>query len=158
MQSRRTSTQVQAPDTPPHSTSWKTEDDTQLTQARAQGLGWSQIAQNYFPNKTPNACRKRNERLMENQSQRNWDSIRIEALAIAYAEVREEMWKLLAVKVGEKWLVVESKVSWPFSFRILEKLQSPSHALLFVCGLFWVHAKIDVFLANSVWKKALKPY
>lgn len=79
--------------------------------ARAQGLNWAPIATQYFPTKTPNACRKRHERLMEKRSQQeNWDGVKVEALARAYLDVREHMWKMVADKVGEKWQVVESKV------------------------------------------------
>ena len=37
----------------------------------------------------------------------------IEALAKAYVDVREQMWKLLADRVGEKWQDVEAKVYHP---------------------------------------------
>ena len=44
---------------------WSQEDDLQLTKARSEGLNWGPITSRYFPMKTPNACRKRHERLME---------------------------------------------------------------------------------------------
>ena len=82
--------------------------------ARQQGLNWQPIASRYFPDKTANACRKRHERLMEKRnSADNWDGVKIETLAKAYVDVREQMWKLLADRVGEKWQNVEAKVYYP---------------------------------------------
>ena len=81
-------------------------------QARHQGLNWQPIASTYFPDKSANACRKRHERLMEKRnSADDWDGAKMEALAKAYNEVREQMWRLLADRFGgEKWTIVESKV------------------------------------------------
>ena len=93
------------------STAWSQEDDSLLMLSRAQGMNWLPIAKTHFPKKTPNACRKRHERLMEKQNQEKWDDgVRLEVLAQAYSEVREMMWKILADKVGEKWQHVENKV------------------------------------------------
>ena len=82
-------------------------------QARQQGKNWGPIAQEYFPDKTPNACRKRHERLMmHNDKTGDWDPARMEALAKAYLSVRPQMWELVASQMGgEKWTVLESKVS-----------------------------------------------
>lgn len=95
-----------------HSSSpWTTSDDNQLMQARQKGLNWQPIASKYFPTKTANACRKRHERLMEKRNSADtWDGGKIEQLAKAYTEVREEMWGLLAKRVDEKWQDVERKV------------------------------------------------
>lgn len=93
---------------------WNDSDDRQLIDARQQGLAWQPIATAYFPSKTANACRKRHERLMERVKVEQWDGIKVEDLAKAYMEVREEMWKILASKVKEgKWKVVEAKVREP---------------------------------------------
>jgi len=92
------------------SSSWSTKDDETLIQARAQGLNWNQIGPKHFPNKTPNACRKRHERLMERQNAEQWDGVKLDILAQAYMEVRRDMWSLLAARVGEKWQLVETKV------------------------------------------------
>ena len=90
---------------------WTAADDTQLIQARQQNMNWGPIAKKYFPNKTPNACRKRHERLMEKRNLNGaWNAAKFDQLAKAYAEVREPMWKLLAEKVNEKWQTVEIKV------------------------------------------------
>lgn len=90
---------------------WSSSDDTQLINARQKGLNWQPIASKYFPTKTPNACRKRYERLMDKRnSADSWDGVKIEQLARAYIEVREEMWEVLAKLVGEKWQDVEKKV------------------------------------------------
>ena len=52
---------------PRASLQWLPEHDELLIQARMQGLGWLPIASTYFPDKTPNACRKRHEKLREKQ-------------------------------------------------------------------------------------------
>lgn len=79
--------------------------------ARQQGLNWQPIALKYFPDKTANACRKRHERLMEKRnSADNWDGVKLDLLSKAYIELREQMWKILADRVGEKWQNVEAKV------------------------------------------------
>lgn len=91
------------------SSSWSAKDDDQLIQARAQGLNWNQIAPKHFPSKSPNACRKRHERLMERQNAEQWDGVKLDILAQAYMETRREMWSVLAARVGEKWQLVEQK-------------------------------------------------
>lgn len=95
---------------PSHSRSagaWSVEDDERLKAARAQGLNWQPIATKYFPTKSANACRKRHERLMERKHAEDWEGEKLEHLAVAYWEVREEMWSILAKKVSEKWAVSE---------------------------------------------------
>ncbi|MCJ1455961.1 hypothetical protein MMC28_006318 [Mycoblastus sanguinarius] len=92
------------------SQSWPPENDELLMRARQQGLNWQPIATNYFPDKTANACRKRHERLMDKRNNADdWEGVKMEALAKAYVEVREQMWKLLGDRVGEKWETVEAK-------------------------------------------------
>ncbi|KAF2476241.1 uncharacterized protein BDR25DRAFT_277253 [Lindgomyces ingoldianus] len=91
------------------SSSWSAKDDETLISARAQGLNWNQIAPRHFSSKTPNACRKRHERLMEKQHAEQWDGVKLEDLAQAYMNVRREMWSILAAQVGEKWQLVEQK-------------------------------------------------
>ncbi|MCJ1393490.1 hypothetical protein MMC18_006365 [Xylographa bjoerkii] len=91
------------------STAWSHDDDELLMRSRAQGMNWAPIANTHFKSKTPNACRKRHERLMEKKNAENWDGIKLEDLARAYVESREIMWKILADKVGEKWQHVEIK-------------------------------------------------
>ena len=79
--------------------------------ARQQGLNWKPIADTHFPDKSPNACRKRHERLMEKINVADsWEGAKMETLAKAYTEVREEMWRILADRIGEKWQTVEAKV------------------------------------------------
>ena len=79
--------------------------------ARQQGLNWQPIASQYFPDKTANACRKRHERLMEKRNNAdNWDGVKMDRLSKAYLDLREQMWKILADRVGEKWQNVEAKV------------------------------------------------
>ncbi|XPS93976.1 lipoamidase [Ascochyta lentis] len=91
------------------SSSWSAQDDETLIQARTQGLNWNQIAPKHFPSKSPNACRKRHERLMERMNAEQWDGVKLDVLAQAYMEVRREMWGLLAARVNEKWQLVETK-------------------------------------------------
>lgn len=80
-------------------------------EARQQGMNWQPIATKHFPDKTANACRKRHERLMEKRnSADSWDGVKMESLAKAYLDVREQMWQILADRVGEKWQTVEAKV------------------------------------------------
>ncbi|KXJ86861.1 hypothetical protein Micbo1qcDRAFT_190387 [Microdochium bolleyi] len=86
---------------------WTPLDDQNLLGARQQGLNWSQIHINYFPNKSPNACRKRHERLMERKGADDWDQRRLEQLAKEYMSMRKEIWQGLAAKTGERWNVVE---------------------------------------------------
>lgn len=116
------------PTTPPESVagrqstvaSWTTENDERLKQARQQGLNWQPIASVYFPDKTANACRKRHERLMEKSNAAgNWDTAKMEKLAMAYNDVREQMWQILADRVGEKWQTVESKVRHPLQYTLI---------------------------------------
>jgi hypothetical protein len=94
----------------PSSGAWNPQDDQTLMAARAQGMNWAPIQQAYFPSKTPNACRKRHERLMERRSADDWDGLKLETLAKNYMGMRREIWSGLAAQTGEKWNVVEQKV------------------------------------------------
>jgi len=94
----------------PSSGAWNPADDQTLMAARAQGMNWAPIQQAYFPTKTPNACRKRHERLKERQSADDWDALKLENLAKNYMGMRREIWSGLAAQTGEKWNVVEQKV------------------------------------------------
>ena len=90
---------------------WVPEEDAILLDARQRGLNWAPIAAQYFPIKSANACRKRHERLIaKSTTTGDWDSTKVEALAQSYMELREEMWKMLAAKLDEKWEIVEKKV------------------------------------------------
>ncbi len=90
---------------------WCAVDDDKLLQARASGLNWQPIASQYFPNKSANACRKRHERLIERRQASDWDAEKLDRLAQEYVAMRKEMWEPLAAKLGERWNVVEAKVS-----------------------------------------------
>jgi hypothetical protein len=103
------------------SSSWSTKDDEVLTQARTQGLNWNQIAPKHFPSKSPNACRKRHERLMERQNAEQWDGVKLDVLAQAYMDCRREMWSILAARVGEKWTTIEQKVGSLRQYHLLDK-------------------------------------
>ena len=120
------------------SMAWSHDDDELLMRSRAQNMNWGPIAATHFPSKTPNACRKRHERLMEKRNAENWDGVKLEELARAYVDSREMMWKILADKVGEKWQHVEIKVrpssilSLPTSHQctsipLHHTIQNPSH-------------------------------
>ncbi|KAI9838550.1 MAG: hypothetical protein M1819_004859 [Sarea resinae] len=93
----------------PSSCAWSPMEDEILMRARAQGLNWAPIQHTHFPSKTPNACRKRHERLMERRNAEDWDSIKLDTMAKEYMILRKEMWSILGNKVGEKWQIVESK-------------------------------------------------
>ena len=112
--SRTAPLQLVTPPTSEHlqySQTWSPEDDELLMRARQQGLDWQYIALKHFPDKTSNACRKRYERLMEKQNRADyWDRVKFETLAKAYVDVREEMWKILADRVDEKWYTVVEAV------------------------------------------------
>ncbi|KAL8694873.1 MAG: hypothetical protein Q9218_000537 [Villophora microphyllina] len=90
---------------------WTAHNDDQLMRARQQGMNWQPIADKYFPDKTANACRKRHERLMEKRNANGaWNGVKFEEVAKAYVEVREEMWRMVAERVGERsWQLIESK-------------------------------------------------
>ncbi|UKZ49219.1 hypothetical protein TrVGV298_003463 [Trichoderma virens] len=93
----------------PSSGAWTQQDDEQLLAARQQGLNWNQIRDQYFQSKTPNACRKRHERLIERKNVDDWDTRRMQILAKEYMSMRKEIWSGLAARTGEKWNVVEAK-------------------------------------------------
>ncbi|KAI9817765.1 MAG: hypothetical protein M1827_000884 [Pycnora praestabilis] len=93
----------------PSSGAWNPKDDEILMSARSQGQNWAPIQQAHFPSKTPNACRKRHERLMERRNAEDWDAMKLEKLGKEYMDMRKEMWGMLAARVGEKWQVVEQK-------------------------------------------------
>ncbi|KAI1122028.1 hypothetical protein F5Y10DRAFT_83755 [Nemania abortiva] len=93
----------------PSSGAWSPQDDQHLLTARQQGLNWAQIQSSYFPNKSPNACRKRHERLLERRGTDDWDARKLERLAKDYMSMRKEIWQGLAARTGEKWMVVEAK-------------------------------------------------
>lgn len=95
----------------PSSGAWTIQDDQQLMAARAQGLNWGQIKDTYFPSKTSNACRKRHERLAERRDADDWDQRKLQRMAKEYMTMRKEIWAPLAARTGEKWNVVEAKVS-----------------------------------------------
>lgn len=75
-------------------------------------MSWKEMAPRYFGNKkSDNACRKRHERLMEHQRADEWDAVKLERVATEYVAMREQLWRPLAERLGEKWGVVEAKVS-----------------------------------------------
>lgn len=55
---------------------------------------------------------------MERQNAEQWDGVKLDVLAQAYMEVRQEMWSILAARVNEKWQLVETKVCSFRNFRI----------------------------------------
>ena len=48
---------------------------------------------------------------MERQNAEQWDGVKLDVLAQAYMDARRELWVILADRVGEKWQVVEQKVT-----------------------------------------------
>ena len=109
----------------PSSTSipWDHEADNQLLQARKQGMNWEAIARHYFPFKTVNACRKRHERLQDKihheepwrpsnmHRQETLGPSKLDAMANAYIQCRDHIWKVVAEHLDENWQDVESKVN-----------------------------------------------
>lgn len=111
---------------------WSQQDDHNLLTARQQGLNWAQIQSTYFPHKSPNACRKRHERLLERRGADDWDARKLERLAKDYMSMRKEIWQGLAARTGEKWMVVEAKVRFfiLFIYSIPIIAYSPLFALI----------------------------
>ena len=91
---------------------WPPEKDELLMRARQEGMSWHPTATRYFPDAiTANACRKRHERLMEARNQDDdLESAKMGTLAKAYNDVREQLWKPLADRVGVRWQNIEAKV------------------------------------------------
>jgi hypothetical protein len=48
---------------------------------------------------------------MERKGADDWDARKLERIAKEYMTMRKEIWQPLASRVGEKWNVVEAKVS-----------------------------------------------
>ena len=95
------------------SSPWSTEDDETLLEARSRSLGWNQIQRDNFPFKTPNACRKRYERLIAKRRNSEWDGERAERVMSGYMRLRQQIWRPLAEAVDENWQDVEKFVSTP---------------------------------------------
>lgn len=93
--------------------------------ARSAGQNWAPIQAQFFPNKTPNACRKRHERLMDRRSSDEWDIVKLEIMAKEYMNIRKDMWTMLAERTGEKWAVLEAKV------RLHSPVLKHKHLLIF---------------------------
>ncbi|KAJ9292798.1 hypothetical protein DTO271G3_8373 [Paecilomyces variotii] len=90
---------------------WQDEEDSILLNARSRGQGWGQIQKEHFPFKTPNACRKRYERLIAKKRGNSWDEAKFEKLGILYKQLREQIWMPLADAMDESWEDVEKAVS-----------------------------------------------
>lgn len=80
--------------------------------AKGSGLGWNDIHEKFFPNKSGNACRKRHERLMVKLRTTDWDDSRIKRVMAVYNDpgIREEFWSRIAQRCGERWQDVEKVV------------------------------------------------
>lgn len=125
-----------APLPPQHRSSsgaWNVSDDHMLINARASGKNWGQIQATYFPNKTPNACRKRHERLMERKCADDWDARKLERMAKDYMFLRKEIWAPLAQRTGEKWNVVEQKVRTDAKTHTLRSLDTTLDSTSSIC-------------------------
>ena len=124
------SSKIATQDTPPStpygyrhaSQSWSPQNDELLMQSRQRGMNWQPIVNTYFPDKTANSCRKRHGLLMEKgNSNETWEGVKIETLARAYVDVREQMWRILADRVDEQWQIVEAKVYLLYTALCIEK-------------------------------------
>ncbi|EEH42872.2 uncharacterized protein PADG_07692 [Paracoccidioides brasiliensis Pb18] len=100
-----------SPTTPSASSSpsvpWSPHDDKVLMSARALGHGWSQIQKENFHSKSPNACRKRHERLVAKRRGSEWEDERVEKVTRHYHQMRRDIWRPLAEAAGENWEDVE---------------------------------------------------
>lgn len=93
------------------SSSWSAQDDQRLMQARQRGMNWAPIARDFFPAKSANACRKRHERLKDTvPTSEEWAPHKPEEVARLYLGLREQMWSLVASRLGKSWKTVEAKV------------------------------------------------
>jgi hypothetical protein len=91
---------------------WSKADDKKLCDARRAGDNWNDIVQTCFRGlKSPNACRKRHERLKQKEHDRMLDDVRHDELVQGYMRQREAMWSLLACHLGFRdWKALEHKV------------------------------------------------
>ena len=100
------------------SAAWSPEDDSLLWDAREnRKLGWPQTAE-LFQGKSPNACRKRYERLKLQKAPDEWEGEKFDALAEVYVRFREEMWKRIAEQLGDsqaRWQILEQQVCHTFT-------------------------------------------
>lgn len=106
------SSSIESPVGRASSKKWKSDEDSTLISARKMGMNWDPIAAKYFPGQTGNSCRKRHERIMDQKAKtEDWEGETLERLATAYMQVRQQMWSLVADRMGEtKWEIAEAKV------------------------------------------------
>ncbi|KAL5601243.1 uncharacterized protein BROUX77_005492 [Berkeleyomyces rouxiae] len=87
---------------------WSSAEDLLLEELRRRRGRWSEVSKK-FKGKSANACRKRYERIQQRKvaSERN-AALDKTHVAVAYWEVREEMWKILESRMpGVKWEKLE---------------------------------------------------
>ncbi|KAK4221195.1 hypothetical protein QBC38DRAFT_449383 [Podospora fimiseda] len=89
--------------------SWSENEDKTLMLARSRSESWADIRERYFPTRTPNACRKRWERLMEHRETVEKDARRMQRINDEYVEMRKAIWSPLAERMGESWEWVEAQ-------------------------------------------------
>ena len=91
---------------------WKGGSDATLRRARIAGESWHQICAKYFAGKrTPNACRKRHERLAKKDFSNALDGALLDDFVVTYFNAREAMWSILAEALNCKdWREIELKV------------------------------------------------
>lgn len=92
---------------PRKSSSWPDHDDKLLMEMRAKSHPWNEIAEAFGRTeegaliKSPNACRKRYERLSQYESfQKVLERYSEEEIATVYMDIKVAMWKMLADKLG----------------------------------------------------------
>jgi hypothetical protein len=112
-------------------TVWTEEQDNILFAARARNQNWNDIRDRYFPEKTPNACRKRHERIrmMREADEFRQGGSKFAELASAYCEYREQMWSSFAKESGFddiNWEILERRVRLSMLHLILANLASRS--------------------------------
>lgn len=92
--------------------SWPDEQNVLLCRLKDSNMSWDQIAK-HFKGKTGNACRKRWERYVKEESLRakDWPEEKRVLLAENYFACREKLWADLASTVNEPWELVEREVN-----------------------------------------------
>jgi hypothetical protein len=92
--------------------SWNWASDATLRRARIAGESWKQICAKYFAGKrTPNACRKRHERLTHKDYTNALNGALLDHFVVTYFNAREAMWSIVAETLKCKdWREIELKV------------------------------------------------
>ncbi|KAL8678648.1 MAG: hypothetical protein Q9186_005003 [Xanthomendoza sp. 1 TL-2023] len=94
----------------PPAAAWTKSMDDVLLLAKHRGLDFAVISEIYFPTQSAQACHVRYEKLRGSRPIHEVIN-RLGNLANYYRSSRENMWRILASKMGEEWTAVEAEVS-----------------------------------------------